>query len=56
MEVGGSSCEKGSNIILEGRMYFLRLEGSGRDGRSVLLWKYLKCKDLKLGGKLWTAP
>ena len=56
MEVGGSSCQKGSNIILEGRMYFLRLEGSGRDGRSVLLWKYLKCKDLKLGGKLWTAP
>lgn len=50
MEVGDSNWGKGSNIILEGRMYFLRLEGSGRDGRSVLLWKYLKCKDFKVGG------
>lgn len=34
MEVGDSSWKRGSNISLEGRMYFLRLAGCGRDGRS----------------------
>ena len=50
MEVGDSSWKRGSNISLEGRMYFLRLAGCGRDGRSVLLWKYWKRKDLKVWG------
>ena len=50
MEVGDSSWKRGSNISLGGRMYFLRLAGCGRDGRSVLLWKYWTRQDLKVQG------